>query len=128
MRWWVLLVLAGCPATDDTTLTHPCDPTTETCPVKDCDAFQPVGEWQLCARSDATSYTVIAKFTGADHLALDASEIRLGSAPVDTSSSYDAPSQTFTLHATDLAPGKYSFLFRMKTDAGRDVRPLFVPM
>jgi glycosidase len=128
MRWWVLLVLTGCPASDDPSLTHPCDPTTETCPVKDCDAFQPVGEWQLCARSDTSSYTVVAKFAGADHLALDASEIRLDSAPYDASSSFDAASQTFTFHATDLAPGKYSFLFRMKTDGGRDVRPLFVPM
>ncbi len=126
---FLVVVLAACPASNGPDLTNPCDPAVESCPVStSCDTFKPVGDFQLCTETSDASYTVVVKYSGAGQLALDKSDIRLGSAPYDASSSFDKSSQTFTLHAENLTPSKYSFLFRLKTSDGKDLRPLFVPM
>jgi glycosidase len=93
-----------------------------------CTAPRTVGDFALCAATTESSYTVIVKYTGAGKLALAGSRVTLGGAPFDAAPSFDAATQTFTLHAEGLAPSKYSFLFRLRTDAGQDLRPLFVPM
>lgn len=127
-----VFVLAGCPASETPDLTDPsgsCDPAVESCPVSTtCDSFRPVGEFQLCTRTGPASYTVVVKYTGAGTLVLDHSQVRLDSKPIETTSVFDGATQTFTLHAEDLAPSKYSFLFRLATDAGKELRPLFVPL
>jgi len=124
-----VFVLAGCPTSDTPDLVEPCDPSVETCPVStSCDTFHPVGDFQLCTQTGEGSYTVVVKYTGAGQLALDQSEVRLDSKPFDAAPEFDRASQTFTLHAESLPPSKYSFLFRLKTDAGNDLRPLFVPL
>ena len=124
-----VFVLAGCPASDSPQLMEPCDPSVESCPVSTtCDTFHAVGDFQLCAMTGEASYTVVVKYSGAGALALDQSEIRLDSRPFDATSDFDPDTQTFTLHAESLTPSKYSFLFRLKTDAGKDLRPLFVPL
>jgi glycosidase len=129
----LLSLLAACPTSDDPSLTggdDDCEPGTESCPEPPitCDTFQTVGDFQLCAKSDASSYLVVVKYMGADPIALDKSDIRLQSEPFDATSAYDAATQTFTLEAKDLAPNKYSFLFRLQTASGKDLRPLFVPL
>ena len=124
-----LFALAGCPTSDDPNHTVPCDPAVETCPVSTtCDRFQPVGDFELCTLTGDAWYTVAVRYTGAGKLALATSEVRLDSTPIDAASSFDASQQLFTLHAEGLAPSKYSFLFRLQTDAGQVLRPLFVPM
>jgi len=131
-RLLVVLVLAGCPTSGDPHVTGPCDPATETCPAPppgSCDTLVPVNaDFQMCTQTDAASYTVVVKYTGAGKVALDKSEIRIDSKPFDATSSFDATSQTFTLHGENLAPSKYSVLFRLATDAGTNLRPLFVPL
>ena len=124
-----VVLVAGCPASSDPHLTTPCDPAVDACPVStSCDTFQPVGDLELCSQTGDAGYTVIVRYTGAGKLALAQSDVRLGSAPFDATSAFDSGSQTFTLHAEGLAPSKYSFLFRLVTDAGKDLRPLFVPL
>jgi glycosidase len=71
---------------------------------------------------------VTVRYTGAGQLALDASEVSVNGEPFDAASVYDPGTKTFTIHATDLAPSKYSLLFRLRTDGGEDLRPLFIPM
>ena len=125
----LVLVLAACPTSNGPDLTNPCDPEVESCPVPTtCDTFRPVGDFQLCTETSEASYTVVVKYTGAGQLALDKSDIRLDSRPFDVGSSFDKSSQTLTLHAENLMPSKYSFLFRLQTGDGKVLRPLFVPM
>lgn len=125
-------LLAACPTSDDPSLTGSCDPAVDAdCPddlPSSCDSFATVGELSLCAKSDDTSYTVVVKYNGADALALDKSDIRLQSKPFDAAASFDAKTQTFTLQGKDVAPNKYSFLFRLQTASGKQLRPLFVPL
>jgi len=131
----LLAALAGCPMSVDPDLGggsgSSCDPAQDSsCPPVSttCDTFTPVGDFQLCAKADEASYTVVVKYTGSGKLALASSDIRLQSKPYDATSSFDASTQTFTLHAQGLAPTKYSFLFRLQTDGGAQLRPLFVPL
>jgi glycosidase len=126
-------MLAGCPASDDPDLTNPCDPAVEMCepePVStECTAFHPAGDFQLCTKAGDDSYTVVVRYAGsAGKLALAGSDIRLQSAPIDAASSFDAATQTFTFHEEGVKPSKYSFLLRLRTDGGTDLRPLFVPL
>lgn len=129
-----LVALAGCPAADDPDLDGgggDCDPAVEVCedPVPTtCDSYTPHGELSLCTRTSSNSYTVSVKYTGAGKLALDKSEVRLQSTPLDASAKFDAATQTFTFHQQDVPPSKYSFLFRLQTDGGKMLRPLFVPL
>ena len=126
-----VLVLGGCPTSSEPGLTHPCNPAVDdTCPVStSCDNLQPVGaDFLLCTQTGEASYTVVVKYTGTAKLAPDKSDIRLDSKAVDAGGAFDAATQTFTFHAENLAPSKYSYLLRLKTDAGASLRPLFVPM
>lgn len=126
----LVLALAGCPTSSDPHTTEPCNPGDPACPVaQTCDTLTPVGQsFAMCTLTGDASYTVIVKYTGDGTIALDQSDIRLQSAPFDASSSFDAGTQTFTIHADSLAPDKYSFLFRLVTTTGEHVRPLWVPM
>jgi len=123
---WILLLLAGCPSSDDPSLTMPGSNGSDG--SDGCTAFAPVGQFDLCTQTGSASYTVVVKYTGSGTLALDKSDIRLDSKPFDATASFDAASQTFTLHADGLAPSKYSFLFRLATTDGTALRPLWVPM
>lgn len=125
----LVLVLAACPTSNGPDLTNPCDPAVESCPVPTtCNTFHPIGDFMLCTETGESAYTVVVKYTGSGQLALDKSDIRLDSQPFDVGSAFDKSSQTFSLHAESLTPSKYSFLFRLKTTDGKDLRPLFVPM
>ncbi|MBA3542170.1 MAG: hypothetical protein H0T79_21325 [Deltaproteobacteria bacterium] len=131
-RWSVVLVagllvvLGGCPTSSMPDLTPPCEPGSEACPAA-CDTPQTVGEFELCSDATEDAYTLVVRYIGDGHLALGTSEITLNGAPFDATTAFDPATATFTIRAQDVAPSKYSFLFRMRTDAGLDVRPLFVP-
>ncbi len=121
-------LLAGCPASQDLDLGD--DDTTCTdgdCPHA-CDNPRTIGEFELCTETTADSYDVTIHYLGTGSLALDDSEITLNGAPFDAASSFDPSTQSFEITAAGVAPDKYSFLFRMRDDTGRDIRPLFVPM
>ena len=126
-RAWLILLLAGCPSSDDPSLTPPQGSGSSSSPGQ-CTAFAPVGDFDLCTQTGPASYTVVVRYHGSGTLALDKSDIRLDSRPFDATSSYDASTQTFTLHADSLAPSKYSFLFRLQTTDGTNLRPLWVPL
>ncbi len=104
-----------------------CDATTGSC-GDTCTPDRVVGDFIFCAETSAGGYVVVVTYTGDGGLDLGASDARLNGQSVDLSSSFDAASQTITLRAAALEPSKYSYLFRMKTDGGADIRPLFVPM
>jgi glycosidase len=126
----LVFVLGGCPFSRDLDLGGDgalCDDGTDECP-RSCNAPRAVGDFELCVDTTETSYTVIARYAGPGQLALDASEVTLNGKPFDASPVFDRDTKTFTIRATDVEPSKYSFLFRMQDDAGRDLRPVFVPM
>lgn len=134
------IALAGCPAS------HSWEPCSETAcgdgascnaatgaceepdPTAACTPDRTVGDLAFCARTTADSYVVVATYTGADAIDLAASEVRQNGAPLDVTAAFDAATQTFTLRTSGLEPSKYSLLFRLRTAAGADLRPLFVPM
>lgn len=120
------LVLAGCPSSDDPDLTEPCTDGEE-CPQA-CSQPVVVGELSMCSETAADAYTVTVAYLGDGELALEESEVTVNGEPVDVAAAYDAATKTFTLEDTGLAPSKYSALFRLRTKAGEDLRPLFVPM
>jgi hypothetical protein len=67
-------MVAGCPTSQDVDLGGgdggTCDPERESCPEPaTCDTFTAVGEFQLCAKPGATSYTVVVKYTGGSQIA-----------------------------------------------------------
>ncbi|HUH01888.1 MAG TPA: alpha-amylase family glycosyl hydrolase [Kofleriaceae bacterium] len=104
-----------------------CDPGTGQC-GDTCTPDRTSGDFAFCALTSTDGYAVVVTYTGAGRVDVDATEIRLNGAAIDPAASFDAETQTFALRATGLTPSKYSYLFRLKTDGGVDVRPLFVPM
>jgi glycosidase len=133
MRACVLFVaavlMAGCPASQDVDLNPGCPAGDTTCiDLGSCTPDTQVGELVMCSRSTDTAYLVRAAYTGSVALDFAGSEITLNGAAVDASAAYDAETKTFTFSAKDLAPSKYSYLFRLRTTAGADLRPLFVPL
>lgn len=121
--------LLGCPASHDVDLddgTCVGDACVE--PTDACAPDRPVGPFEICTRTTDDSYVVVAVYGGAGQIDLAASEVRLNGAPVDVSEAFDADRQTFTIRASELEPTKYSYLFRLVTDTGEPIRPLFVPM
>lgn len=130
--------LAGCPASQDiqlcdteTACDGTCNAATGECtddPPDSCTPDRTVGDFAFCARTTDDSYLVVAQYRGAGALDLAASDVRLNGSALDATAAFDADTQTFTFATTNVAPSKYSFLFRMRTTDGADVRPLFVPM
>ncbi|MDX2088815.1 MAG: alpha-amylase family glycosyl hydrolase [Kofleriaceae bacterium] len=120
------LVLAGCPSSDDPDLTEPCTEGEE-CPQA-CASPVLVGELSMCSATEVDAYKVTVAYVGDGELSLEASEVTVNGEPVELATAYDPATKTFTLEAAGLAPSKYSALFRLRTKAGEDLRPLFVPM
>ena len=105
-----------------------CNPDTGSCEAPGCTPDRTVGDFTFCFETQDDGYDVVVRYDGAGTLDLAASTIRLNGADVDLASSFDAATQTFALRAAGLEPSKYSYLFRMRTEGGADVRPLFIPM
>jgi len=131
------LLLAGCPSSQSVGLCQEvscdgtCNAETGACtddPVDSCTPDRRVGEFEICTKTTDDSYVVVAKYSGAAKLDLDASEVRLNGTPIDVTASFDVATQTFKIYTTAVEPSKYSYLFRMRDTAGADLRPLFVPM
>ena len=122
-------LLAGCPSSQPTDLTGSCIERGD-CPepTDTCTPDRPVGDFAICTRTTADSYLVVAHYGGAGTIDLDASEVRLNGEPIDATAAFDVATATFTFHTTEVAPSKYSFLFRLRSAAGADLRPLFVPL
>jgi glycosidase len=124
-----VLLLAGCPSSQDPGVGDDDGPggceTGQACP---CAAPRTVGDFELCAETREDGYKVTLRYAGAGALVLDESAVLLNGAPFDAAPAFDAQAQTFTIEATGLPPSKYSLLFRMRNDAGQDLRPVFVPM
>jgi len=93
-----------------------------------CTPDRTVGDFTFCAEPSGNAYSVVVRYDGTGTLDLAGSQVMLNGTDVDLSSSFDAPSQTFSLQASGLASSKYTYLFRMRTDGGADLRPLFIPM
>jgi len=109
-----------------------CDPADGSC-LEACTPDTTVGDFTFCDQSTLTSVGVVLRYEGGDTLDLAASTIRLNDTLVGDEASgavleVDEDSQSIAVRAVSLPPSKYSFLFRMVTEAGTDVRPLFVPM
>ena len=93
-----------------------------------CTPDRTVGELSFCAQKTSTAVGVIVEYQGAGALDLAASTIRLNDEALPESGvELDPGTGALALSASSLAPSKYSFLLRMKNDAGDDLRPLFVP-
>lgn len=106
------------------------DSTMQTCvPASEpaCTPDRTVGDFGFCVATTTDSYDVVVRYTGSGQLDLAASEIRLNGADVDLGPAFDASTQTFTIRAAGVTPSKYAYLFRMVTDGGANVRPLFIP-
>ncbi len=123
----LLPILAGCP--ESQTLNNgddnPSCMDTGDCPPG-CSSMRTSGDFELCTEMTADSFTVVVHYTGTGKLAVDTSSITQNGKTIDAP--FDASTQTFTIHATGLTPSKYSLLFRLKDDKGKDLRPLFIPM
>ncbi|MCX4241574.1 alpha-amylase family glycosyl hydrolase [Paraliomyxa miuraensis] len=93
-----------------------------------CSPDRTVGDFEFCAQKTSTAVGIIVRYQGAGSLDLGASTIRLNDDELPAEAvEVDPGSGDMAISATGLAPSKYSFLLRMRTDGGQDVRPLFVP-
>ncbi len=134
----LVVLLGGCPASQTIDLCTEvpcggagvCNADTGECtePTDTCTPDHTVGDFQFCTRTTADSYLVVATYAGDGQVDLDASEVLLNGTVIDAASAFDPARQTFTFHTINLEPSKYSYLFRVRTDGGADVRPLFVPL
>ncbi len=124
-----LLVLGACPGSQGPELTDGGDEGDgDGNPTDGCTPDQTVGDFELCFRSTATSYLVVATYRGTNPIDLATSTVRINDEALTAASVFDADTQTFTIRETDLAPSKYSVLLRLRTATGEDVEPLFVPL
>ncbi|MEM6995861.1 MAG: alpha-amylase family glycosyl hydrolase, partial [Myxococcota bacterium] len=103
-----------------------CDPADGSC-LEACTPDTTVGDFLFCHQSTTSSVGVVLQYQGAGTLDLAASTIRLNADPV-RDVEVDERTQSLAVRAQSLSPSKYSYLFRMRTQDGSDVRPLFVPM
>jgi glycosidase len=93
-----------------------------------CEPDRTVGDFSFCAQKTDTAVGMIVQYQGAGQLDLAASTIRLNDAEVDEAAvEVDEATGALALTAGGLPASKYSWLLRMRNDAGEDVRPLFVP-
>lgn len=104
-----------------------CDPDTGGC-TEACTPDRVTGEFSFCIQSTTSTLAAVVRYDGEGSLNLGSSEVRLNAdelGPEDYT--FDEATQTFFFDETGLAPSKYSYLLRVRTDAGADVRPLFIP-
>ncbi len=124
-----LAILAGCPASQDVDLEEPCPQGATTCvDTEACTPDKQVGEFLICTRTNERAYLVRAAYTGSAALDLGSSDVRINGESADASAAFDAETRTFTFSGEDIEPSKYSVLLRLRTSAGADLRPLFVPL
>src|SRR5690606_27319526 len=84
--------------------------------------------FEFCAQKTSTAVGMVVRHLGPGQLDLAASTIRLNDAELPAEGiAVDEASGALALSASGLPPSKYSFLLRMRSDAGEDLRPLFVP-
>lgn len=104
-----------------------CESTDGSCQAA-CTPDRTVGEFLFCAQKTSTEVGLIVDYQGPGELDMAASTIRLNDAEVDeTAIEIDAGQGLMALRAASLPPSKYSWLLRMRNDAGQDLRPLFAP-
>ncbi len=105
-----------------------CDPTDGSC-LEACEPNRQSGAFTFCFQSTASSVAVLARYDGPGTLDLAQSEVRLGADELgEDDVAFDEQTQRIAVTAASLAPSKYSYLFRMWTQDGDPVQPLFVPM
>ncbi len=80
----------------------------------------------LSRTSNSFSYDVV--YAGFKTLDFDNSVITLNGKDVTDSVIYDEETKTFLIEESDLSPGKYSYLFRMKDEDGKNIDPFFIPL
>ena len=132
----LVIGLTGCPSAQpfdlctEVACDGTCNATTGECelPTDTCTPDRVVGDFEICTRTTDDSYVVVAAYTGAGTIDLAASEVRINGTPIDATDAFDVDAQTFKIHTTGVEPSKYSVLFRLRDDAGADLRPVFVPM
>ena len=93
--------------------------------VQSCTPNIDSGDFKFCAETYDDAYVVSVQYNGSGTLDLANSQILLNGAEV---SADDASGNSLTFSASGLAPSKYSYTLRLKTDTGTDIRPLFIPM
>ncbi len=75
------------------------------------------------------SYSFDLQYHGSAAIDFAQSIITLNGVPVENASEYyNAETKTFTISKTDLAPNKYSWLFRLVDENGNKIEPFFVPI
>lgn len=93
-----------------------------------CTPDRTMGDFLFCEQKTSTAVGMIVEYQGAGQLDLAASTIRLNEELLPESGiEVDPATGALALSAGGLAPSKYSFLLRMRSDGGEDLRPLFVP-
>lgn len=93
-----------------------------------CTPDRTMGDFLFCAQKTTTAVGVVVHYQGAGSLDLGASTIRLNDQALPESGiEVDPATGALALSAGGLSPSKYSFLLRMRSDGGDDLRPLFVP-
>lgn len=105
-----------------------CNETSGECEAPGCTPDREVGDFRFCFDTTNDGYDVVVRYEGAGDLDVAGSEIKLNGARVNLAGSYDAATKTFAIRARGLPPSKYSYLFRLRTTTGTNVRPLFVPI
>lgn len=93
-----------------------------------CTPDRTVGDFEFCAQKTTGSVGIVVRYQGAGQLDLGASTIRLNEDELPAEAvEVDPGTGDMAISALGLSPSKYSFLLRMRTDGGQDLRPLFVP-
>lgn len=94
-----------------------------------CEPDTTVGDFLFCDQATSSAVGIVVRYQGEGQLDLPASTMRLNADPIPASEvQIDEDTGAIALSASGLSTSKYSFLLRMRNDAGQDLRPLFVPM
>lgn len=93
-----------------------------------CEPDTTAGDFLFCHQTAPTAVGIVVRYQGPGQLDLAASTMRLNADELPESQVQVDPRGTLALSASGLSASKYSFLLRMRDDAGQDLRPLFVPM
>jgi len=93
-----------------------------------CTPERSVGDFLFCEQSTRSAVGVVVQYQGPGQLDLAASTVRLNADVVPTEAiEVDDATGALAMSAAGLSPSKYSYLLRMRNDAGQDLRPLYVP-